>query len=238
MVGEASVATDSSVLAEWMSDIGKVLVGAAIAFGTSWWFARRAERKTNRALAFSLLFRVGDASQFIVGMRRLLTQNLHLQSKGNYPYKWMLVQVPVSFDWREHVKFPPEELALLAVSDQTALVTRLGELARLHNILLKSASQYASLREALTTKISGGERLVVVDGTEMKAAVTPETVAKLAPDIAVVEHFLDQLLALLQEGATLSRALSDEVGPALRAAIRDKSFKTVVAVSEEPHEVA
>lgn len=210
----------------WVVDVLKVLLGAAIAFSTTWWFAQRAERARQRGFGYALVFRVGEAVQFVVQMKRMLTRNLAEVGQPGVPYKWLAVQVPAAFDWRSRIIFPPEELTIFAQSRQTEMLDRLGELARLHNIILAAAGEYAKRREELTDKLQALTQSRVDTGAKMRSPVTPEVFAQLGPDIAQVESLLEQLLHRIEEGVPFAKKLARDVGPAIQIALSDKKFAT------------
>lgn len=214
----------------WLGDMGKIVLGAAIGFSTTWWFARRAEKAKNRGLGYALVFRVADATQFILQMQRMLTRQLSQVGQPGVPHKFLVVQVPLAFTWRTPVVFPPEELAILAAALEVDAVTRLGELGRLHNIIHAAAAEYAKRRELLTDKMRALTQTTVVAGTQMNAPLTPAMQIQIAPDIAVVEDLLGQLLVRLEEGKIFAGELASDIGPIVQKALRDKKFRMGVGM--------
>lgn len=140
------------------------------------------------------------------------------------------MQVPLAFTWRTPVVFPPEELAILAAALEVDAVTRLGELGRLHNIIHAAAAEYAKRRELLTDKMRALTQTTVVAGTQMNAPLTPAMQIQIAPDIAVVEDLLGQLLVRLEEGKIFAGELASDIGPIVQKALRDKKFRMGVGM--------
>jgi hypothetical protein len=216
-----------------LADALPVMLGAAIAFGSTWWFGRRDERAKNRGLGYALVLRVNEATQTVLQLRNMLTKHLTEVGSPEVPYMWLVAEIPAGFTWRENVVFPPEELAIFARAQRNEVLIKLGELARLHNIVVSAAAEYAKRREALSEKLRALSETRVLAGTHVRSAITGADKAKIEPDIAVVESLLAQLLLRLDEGALFATRLAREIGPEVRRALDDKEFKLGLTFEEE-----
>jgi len=135
---------ESAPILSALLDIAKITLGAVIGFGTTWWFARRTERVRLRGLGYAMVVRAWEATNSILEIRRVLTQNLAQVGQSPYiQFRWQAVQVPTGFDWHSNIAFQPEELAILADARMHALLNELSELARLHSILHVITEQYS-----------------------------------------------------------------------------------------------
>lgn len=228
------VASDSGAIMTAASDIAKILVGALIGFGTTWWFARRAERVRLRGLGYAMVVRAWEATNSILEIRRVLTAKSGQLLKSKY--KWQAVQVPTGFDWKSSIVFEPGELAILADARMHALLNELSQLARLHNILNVITEQYAVRRERLTTALREVSE-THVDGTTIASGIRTADLAALEPDMMLLEDLLTQLLVKVIEGAEFAKDVSTRLGPAVRKALGDDKFRMRVEFADDPQSV-
>jgi hypothetical protein len=201
-----------------------VLLGAAIGFGVSFYFAWRAAKDQRLALAYELFFEAQVATETISELHRVLTKNLNKVGTPYYVHHWQAVQLPSGFDWSARCKLNPAGLALLASAGKFELINELMELAKLHDLALIITSDFSRRQEALTDKLRA-EGETKVDGTTVSFFLTDATINKHAPEIMRVEDLLKQLLMSVVEGAPFAQGVTKRLGPELRAALSDKRFK-------------
>lgn len=209
-----------------ISGMAPVILGALIAFATTWWFARKAERDRRLGLGYSLFLRASDAMNSILEIRRVLTLNLRdFASQPAGTYKWQLVQIATGFDWQEKVAFQPDELTILALAKRHDLINDLSEMARLHNILHNVMADYGKRREQLSRELLAISEDASVLGTTVSSVIPVAAARKLQPDIMLVEDLLEQILEKVESGSVFSKELMKNLGPAIRASLKDKRFR-------------
>ncbi|MEZ5971166.1 MAG: hypothetical protein R3C31_05125 [Hyphomonadaceae bacterium] len=201
-----------------------VLLGAGIAFFSTWWFARRAERFRRRGLGYALVMRANEAFNNIKEIERVLTVNLH--KVGKVPHldqKWQVVQIATGFDWKHTISFAPEELAILVDARQHGLINELAELSRLHNILNIMMGEYVVRRENLTRELRAAST-PTVDGTQIASLVDNQVTERLKPDIMLIEDLLGQIIEKAVDGAGFAEKVVTKAGPIIKVALKDKKF--------------
>lgn len=218
----------------FLNDALLVLLGALVAFASTWWFSHREERERRRGTGYAIVLRVNEATQTILQIRKMLTKNLGEVGPPEVPYKWLVAEIPAGFAWRADMSFPPEELAIFARAERNEVLIQLGELARLHNIVISAAAEYAKRRETLQDRFQAASQTEVVVGTQVRSAITAEALAPLRPQIAMVENLLEQLLQRLNEGGEFAVALARKIGPEVRSALKDKRFNLGLAFDVDP----
>jgi hypothetical protein len=207
-----------------ISNAGGVLLGAVIAFGTTWYFSIRAERDRKLADAYELFFEVQNATETISEVRRVLTLNLSMLGQDHRHMKWQVVQLPTGFDWSVRCQLSPSALAVLATAGKFDLVNELKELAKLHDLLLITTSDFAARQEALTEKLrQDGE--ATVDGKTVSMLVPDTAVRRHQPEIMRVEDLLEQVLSAASRGGEFAQLVAARLGPELREALKDKRFR-------------
>lgn len=206
------------------ADAFPVLLGAAIGFGVSWFFAWRAERDRLLSLGYELFFEAQRATETVSELHRVLTKNLSKVGTPYFQYHWQAVQLPTGFDWSARCHFNAAGLALLASAKKFELINELMELAKLHDLALITTADYARRQEILTEKLRA-EAQTNVKGTTVSLFLTAETIKRHEPEIMRVEDLLRQLLEKTIEGAEFAQGVTQRLGPELRDALSDKRFR-------------
>ncbi len=222
---------DSSIFGVIANMLG-VLLGAAIAFGTSWHFAKRRDRDSRLALAYALFFRAGDLVEGVFEVRRVVRSKFSGVLPPGVEYKWQLIPVPAGFVWQQEVAFEPSELALLAQSGEIELINHLTEIARGHNILHILTGEYARRRDALQKEISQRSQSIVT-GTTVFSAMPDEDVRMLAPEMMLVDDLIAQIILKADDLADFARPIMEKLGPQLRLALNDDRFRGRVEYGEQ-----
>ncbi len=220
---EAGEATSEAVL-NFVGNMLGVMVGAAIAFATTWLFARRAERDRRLAVGYELFFKAQMAAESVSEIRRVLTQNLDLVGQGHYKHNWQVVELPTGFDWDARCELSPEGLAIFSRVGKFEIINELLELGKLHDLLLILTADFARRQENLMEKLLA-ETDYSVSGTTVAMLITDDTVKKYSPQLMRVEELLKQILAKAVEGANCAQNLMERLGPELRDALGDKRFR-------------
>ncbi|MBI1188461.1 MAG: hypothetical protein GC206_14205 [Alphaproteobacteria bacterium] len=201
-----------------------ILLGAAIAFGTTWFFAWRAEKDRKLGLGYELFFEVQTATETICEIRRVLTANIELVGQQHREQHWQSVQIPTGFDWSRRWMPNPAGLAVLASAKKFELINQLMELARLHDLLLIITAEYALRQERLTERLREGAS-IDVSGSTVGILITQEATARHAPDMLRVEDLVRQLLAKAIDGVPFAQDVAQRLGSELQEALRDRRFR-------------
>jgi hypothetical protein len=215
-------------VATWLdaaAEMFPVILGAVIAFATTWWFALRAERERKLSLGYSLFFKASNVANAIYDIERTVREHWSMEDSGFMPHRWMRTKIPTGFDWARRAEFEPDQLALLARAGEFELINDLLEMARGHDLLYSITGEYAKRHELLVQEFRRRSRVEGVEGNRVSSSITSEDVAFLQPDIIVVEDLMSQIEAKSGDVAAFARKVSSALGPAIQKALRDKRYR-------------
>ena len=210
----------------WLADVGKVLLGAAIAFGTTWWFNSRAARDRKLALGYALLLRAQSAAESIIELDRIMAHNKKVLDYLSGASESSTSALPSGFDWDDRCVFDPEGLAILAVTGRFVRIAELQELARLHDILVIMTADYAVRFERLTARIRMHEADVL--SGDKKDQLLAASQKDLEREGTVVFDLLKQIVEKASSGSVFAKRVMTTLGPEIRAALGDERFRMTI----------
>ncbi|PHS20826.1 MAG: hypothetical protein COA85_13775 [Robiginitomaculum sp.] len=189
-----------------------------------------------KELATSLLYRIMEASDDIIGINRKIVAMLSKikDSKDDQLAPHASVIVPILGIPQNTIVYDPNELSLFHTSGENEFVMSVLEIINLRNILLTSVGKYNILRENISSESSRLANLKKHgDGLFGEYDLDQDEHPDLFLKIHSAESLVKQIIKMCNDGANLSRKIEKEFPKAVNKAFPDGDFTMTFHIPSE-----
>lgn len=208
-----------------------VLLGAFLAWATSYAFDKKSEKNRDLALSFSLIFKMHELCERIVRLDAHMTECLARAQQDAFDGPlWGVMLEAIGFG-PEPPPINADELALIARTKDDELVMQLREVEMSHRICFDCYNRIIERKKMLST--SG--LITEVAGETVSFEATQQEVANLAPLFIELEGSAMGLVDLLPRATKNAKEVASKLGPKLKAFYKFDHFVSI-AFPEGPTE--
>ena len=203
--------------------VGAVLLGAVLAWGTSYFFESKRLKQEQKGIAYSLIFKILFFADEVWKLdREILAAIARANEDGPETPLWTKMQEVIGFEENPE-RITAKELALVADTQDAELVIKVMEFESGHSILMKSIRKIQQLRNQLTDL----KLAQLVDGRVISFGGPSAD----HPNYAHLFIHLNDLSAGLVEQTSriceAGREIAGKVGPHLKKHYKFKHFVTL-----------
>ncbi|MCK0129501.1 hypothetical protein [Erythrobacter sp. F6033] len=212
---------------EWIDPLVNflaVLLGASLAWGTTYFFAQKARNENDLAVAYSLVFKVNELCERIYRLDRHISNCVPKNDDGGFEKPaWPRILDVIGFS-RPPEAITSNELALVARTKDNELTMAIKELESGHKIAFECFNRIIEYKGVLAESGFATK----ADGDVVSFEATQEQYAKLAPTFIGLESGGDGLVEMLPGIRKSSQKIAQSLGPKLKEHF---GFKHFVAIS-------
>jgi hypothetical protein len=199
-----------------------VFLGAALTYIATYQFERRRDHKAQRGSAYNLLFAVlriaDDLTKMELDLRNAIAKAEMTGAQGEI---W--TTMTSSIGYADPVSIPASDLALIALTRDTALTTEIGESEAAHRIFLQSLSRLEALRE----KLDSFGLQTRIDGQIVSFEANEAQLARIGPTLIQLRTLSNSIAEGLPKAAAKARSVAERLGPHLKKHYKFKHFMSL-----------
>jgi hypothetical protein len=215
--------TDDPIWLDPMVNFLAVLLGAFLAWITSYAFNRKAEKDRDLALAYSLIFKIHELCERIVRLEAHVTECLTQARNQNFDGpSWGVILEAIGFG-PEPLSISADELALIARTKDDQLVMKLREVEMGHRICFDCYNRIIERKRLL----SNSGLITEVAGEMVSFEATQQQVANLAPLLIELDSSASGLVDLIPRAAKEAKEVASKLGPKLKAFYKFDHFVSI-----------
>jgi hypothetical protein len=197
-----------------------VLLGASLAWGTSYFFEARKEKQIQVEIAYSIFFKI---SLFLDDVAKMLA---HVQATEKRAKEigfdgpiWQIINNIAGMP-ESREGFDSKELALLTSHGEIEIAMKLRELENGHKIIISAFQSLISMKG----RVGGVDLQANVSGKTVNYILSPADHAKLAPLLIDLKDLSQILSEQSQESFKIGKIVAIEFCKAARKTLQIKKF--------------
>lgn len=203
--------------------VGAVLLGAALAWGTSYYFENKRLKQAKKGIAYSLVFKVLLLADEVWKLNREISSAMGRPEDGDAKSPlWTRLQDVIRFDENPE-RITAQELALVADTRDADLVMKVLEFQSGHSILMQAIGRIQELRNQLNDL----DLAQSVDGRTVSFGGPVEEYPKYAHIFIHLNDLSDGLETQAARIANTGRELAGKLGPHLKRFYNFDHFVTL-----------
>jgi hypothetical protein len=214
---------DDPIWLDRLVNLLAVLLGAFLAWITSYAFNRKAEKDHDLALSYSLIFKIHELCERIVRLEAHIIQCLARAQDEDFDGPlWGVILEAIGFG-PEPLAISADELALIARTKDDELVMKLREVEMSHRICFDCYNRIIERKRAL----SNSGLITEAAGETVSFEATQQQVANLAPLFIELEGSARGLVDLSPRASKEAKEVASKLGPKLKTFYKFDHFVSI-----------
>lgn len=198
-----------------------VVLGAALTYFVTYQFERRRAHDERLGRSYGLLFAVLRIADELTKMEIDLRAAIERAKTMGTTELWTVMTSSIGYS--EPIRIPPEDLSVVALTQDMNLTTQIGESESAHRIYTQSLQKLDELK----AKFEAFGLHTNVEGQIVSFEANSEQFVRVGPTVIQLRTLSESIAEALPKAAEKARSVAERLGPHLKKYYKFKHFITL-----------